>query len=182
MKLLITALTLLCISAGAQAYDPLADDDNNNHNYRPEKEWIEGEVSVPKQFDANDLQSFTLKSGDDGFYYAIERQSLQTGNDGVTRFLVVIRSRRGAVNSSYEGLRCGHREYRVYAYGGGQGLTPTVGTEWTPIPKGSDDYRATLYEDLLCNLQTGKPNPPETVFRAMQQDRLASPFANFGHD
>ncbi len=181
MKALLTAIFCLSVSAVAQAYDPLADDDTN-HYYRPEKEWIEGEASLPKQFDANDLQPFTLKSGGDGFDYAIERRSLQTGSDGVTRFTVVIRSKRGAINSSYEGLRCGHREYRVYAYGSGQGLTPMDATPWTPIPRGSDDYHARLYEDLICNQQTGQPNPPEAAFRAMRQDRLAAPSTIFGHD
>ncbi len=181
MKATLPAILCLCVSAGAYAYDPLADPDDNRY-YPPEKAWTEGEVTPPTQFDANDLQSFTLKSGGDSFDYAIERQSLQTGSDGVTRFLVVIRSKRGAINSSYEGLRCGHRSYRVYAYGSGQGLTPMSGSQWTPIPRGSDDYRATLYEDLICNLQTGHPNPPETVFRAMRQNRLVTPFANFGRD
>lgn len=181
MKSLLALFISLCAVSGAHAYDPLADDDKND--YVPPEAWKETLVKAPKQFDPDDLQPFILKGATDRFNYAIERKSLTTSDDGVTRYLLVIRSEQGAVNSSYEGLRCGHREYKVYAYGSGQGLTPLSGSEWQPIPKGASDYRAVLYEDLICNLQTGQANPPNAVFNAMRsKHQVDTPFISSGRD
>lgn len=182
MKSLLALFLSLCAFSGAHAYDPLAVDEKTGY-VPPEESWKEDAVTVPEQFDPQDLQPFTLKGDSDRFDYAIERKSLHTGVDGVTRFVVVIRSDQGAVNSSYEGLRCGHREYKVYAYGSGQGLTPLHGSEWQPIPRSTDGYRAILYNDLICNLQTGRPNPPDSVFSSMRSSRwVDAPFINSGRD
>ena len=154
----------------AHAYDPLKDKDKIDYT-PPAEEWREASVEIPRTFDPDDLQPFTLKGRKEPFEYAIERKSLYTADDWITRFTVVIRSQSGAINSSYEGLHCGQRTYKVYAYGSGQGLVPMPDPEWQPIPKGASDYRAVLYEDLICNLQNGQPNPPEAVFQAMRDDR-----------
>jgi hypothetical protein len=182
MKALLTHLLCLSAIGAAHAYDPLENQDNVDYA-PPTEAWREVAITLPMAFDPNDLQRFSLRGNNDRFTYAIERKSLHTGDDGVSRFIVVIRSNQGAVNSSYEGLRCGHRAYKVYAYGSGQGLTPLNGTDWQSIPKGASDYRAILYEDLICNLLTGQPNPPDAVFQAMRNDRLVNaPFINSGRD
>jgi hypothetical protein len=177
-KFLIQLLFGFCVIGAVHAYDPLDTEDRTDY-VEPDEQWQEDAVTVPEQYDPDDLQPFTIKDASDRFSYAIERKSLVSGNDGVARFLVVIRSRRGAVNSSYEGLRCGHREYKVYAYGSGQGLIPSPDSEWQPIPKSARDYRATLYEDLICNLTTGAPNPSNAVLQAMRGNRrVDAPFVN----
>ncbi|MEJ2394651.1 MAG: CNP1-like family protein [Candidatus Thiodiazotropha sp.] len=182
MKALYTLILSLGLVAASHAYDPLETDEKIE--YTPTDDaWQEAQVTVPEHFDPDDLQSFTLKGSNDRFEYAIERNSLHTDDDGVSRFLVVIRSSQGAVNSSYEGLRCGYREYKVYAYGSGKGLTPLPGSEWQSIPKASSDYRAILYEDLICNLLTGQANPPDAVFQAMRSNQpVTTPFIHSGRE
>jgi hypothetical protein len=168
--------------ATAQAYDPLGDDDRNDY-VPPEEEWHEIAVDIPETFDPANLQSFAVDDVNHRFEYAIDRGSLKTGDDGVTRFILVIRSDQGAINSSYEGLRCGHREYKVYAYGSGQGLTPITAGDWQTIPRSNRDYRAVLYEDLICSLTTGQANPPAAVFQAMRSERRVDrPFLDHGHE
>jgi hypothetical protein len=134
-------------------------------------------VKLPNPAKQDNLQSFAISSRNDPFEYFIERDSLLTGEDGVTRFLLLIRSNRGAVNSSYEGFRCGKRLHKVYAYGNGEKLTAMPGAEWEELPKGGKDYKTILYEDLICSLLTGNPNPAEAVFHAMQDNRkVDTPF------
>jgi hypothetical protein len=183
MKALFVPLLWLSAVAAVYAYDPLEAEDKNDYT-PPDETWREEAITLPETFDPDDLQRFSLKKGGNGrFTYAIERKSLRTGDDGVSRFIVVIRSNQGAVNSSYEGLRCGHREYKVYAYGSDQGLTPLDSSDWQPISKDTRDYRTVLYEDLICNLQTGKANPPDAVLQAMRHGRLVNtPFINSGRD
>jgi hypothetical protein len=182
IKAMLPLLLWLSAVAVVHAYDPLEVEDSIDYA-PPDDEWREEAITLPERYDPDDLQSFSLRGDNDRLTYAIERKSLRTGDDGVSRFIVVIRSNQGAINSSYEGLRCGHREYRVYAYGSGQGLTPLPGTDWQPIAKGANDYRAILYEDLICNLLTGQANPPHAVFQAMRHDRLVNgPFINSGRN
>ncbi len=181
MKAALFLLLGLAAVTTVNAYDPLEDKDKIEY-VPPEEAWHEAAVDIPQTFDADNLQPFTVKGGNDRFEYAIDRGSLQTGVDGVTRFTVVIQSKQGAVNSSYEGLRCGHREHKVYAYGSDQGLTPSAASDWQTIPRDSSDYRAVLYEDLICNLLSGQPNPPAAIFRAMHAGRrVDSPFFNSGY-
>jgi hypothetical protein len=140
-------------------------------------------VEIPTGFDPEDLQPFSVRGSQDRFAYAIERSSLRSGQDGVVRFLLVIRSEKGAVNSSYEGLRCGHRQSKVYAYGVGSGLSPMPVPQWQEIPKSATGYKVALYEDLLCNLSTGQPNPPDAVFQAMRSGhRVDTPYLPSGPD
>ena len=181
MKPLLTLFLTFSLIGPVQAYDPLAKEEND---YTPSsEEWREHELNIPETFDPDDLQFFTLKGRQDRFEYAIERSTLQAGQDGVVRFLLVIRSASGAVNSSYEGLRCGHRQYKVYAYGSATGLRPLAKPEWQEIPMTSNSYQATLYEDLLCNLSTGLPNPPDAIIQALRSDtQVATPFIPTGVD
>ncbi len=182
MKAVLFLLLGLAAVTPIKAYDPLEDKDKIDY-VPPEEEWREVAIDIPQTFDAENLQLFSVRGGNDRFEYAIDRASLQTAEDGVTRFTVVIRSDRGAVNSSYEGLRCGHREHKVYAYGSGSGLTPLAAVDWQPIPRNTSDYRAVLYEDLICNLNTGQPNSADAVFQAMRSGRrVATPFINDGRD
>lgn len=171
MKKPIGALMLLSLCATLWAYDPLKDETDNS-NYVPQEEWREGEFEVPQTVHSEDLQSFSVDQPDQRFSYFIERSSLKTGDDYVTRYLLVIRSAQGAINSSYEGMRCGYRLYKVYAYGNAEKLSPMPGDEWRAVPRGGRaDYRTRLYDDLLCNLQTGQANPPAVVFKAMRDDQ-----------
>ncbi|MCU7906759.1 MAG: CNP1-like family protein [Candidatus Thiodiazotropha sp. (ex Epidulcina cf. delphinae)] len=173
LKAYLIALIALLLPPAAQARDILMDDPQTEPQWvKPTPAWQEGEVETPERVDPNDLQEFQVDAKGERFRYFIERGSLKTHDDGVTRFALVIRSTSGAVNSSYEGFRCREREYRVYAYGGAERLVPAANSEWLPIPKDeSTDYRAALYDDLLCNLLTGRPNRPAAVIRAMQGNR-----------
>jgi hypothetical protein len=151
--------------------DPLPESEYNE----PLRQWQEGEIRIPRKINPDDLQEFQVAAHNTGFRYFLERGSLRLDNDGAARFTLVIRSHSGAANSSFEGFRCGERLYKVYAYGGRDTLTPAPGMSWQPIPMNeSTDYRAALYDDLLCNLQTGKPNPVEQVIKAMRNNRSVS--------
>lgn len=176
MRYTLLMLLLTLPATGLLAYDPLADKERNDY-VAPVDNWKEMEVQLPDPAKQDNLQSFRISGRNDPFEYFIDRDSLQTGEDRVTRFLLLIRSNRGAVNSSYEGFRCGKRLHKVYAYGDGKKLTAMPGAEWQELPKGGKDYKTILYEDLICNLLTGNANPAHAVFSAMQNDhKIDAPF------
>ena len=181
MKLRAGTLLLLLLPTTAWTYD-LLEDENITDNGQTESVWREDKVEIPANFNAQDLQAFSMNHKDNHFSYYIERASLKTGDDFVTRYVLVIRSSQGTTNSSYEGMRCGHRQFKVYAYGGAGKLTPLSSSDWQSVPKGAGaDYRTRLYDDLICNLQTGLPNPAEEVFNAMGENHDAdTTFLGFG--
>ncbi len=59
----------------------------------------------------------------------IDAASLVAGEGGV-RYTLVARSSTGAENISYEGIRCGARQYRLYALGQRDGTWKRVEGEW----------------------------------------------------
>jgi hypothetical protein len=176
LRTLFPALTLLSFSCALLADNILSDSAQENTHWQPEEPFKEETTELPDKIDLEDLQPFQVTANDPRFQHFIERGSLQTGSDRVTRFTVVIRSKTGVDNTSYEGFRCGERLYKVYAYGSGERLFAVKTPSWQIIPKDqSTNYRAALYDDLICNLLTGKNNPPDAIFRAMGDNRtLAS--------
>lgn len=169
------ALILLLGIAPLQAENILTDDDSDDLLWQPKAPFKEQKTSLPEGIDMDDLQEFEVGANNPRFKYYVERGSLLTGGDKVTRFVVVIRSQSGATNTSYEAFRCGERLHKVYAYGSAEKLFPATETQWQEIPKDeSTDYRAALYDDLICNLLTGMSNPPEAIFRAMGENRTLS--------
>jgi hypothetical protein len=169
------ALMLLYCPSPLLADNILTDDSEDI--YLPPKEPVKEEkTALPEKIDMEDLQAFQVGANDPRFQYYVERGSLRTGGDKVTRFVVVIRSRSGVTNTSFEAFRCGDRQFKVYAYGSDNKFFAVKEPQWQTIPKNElTDYRAALYDDLICNLLTGQSNPPEAVFRAMSENRtLAS--------
>ncbi|MCU7875564.1 MAG: CNP1-like family protein [Candidatus Thiodiazotropha sp. (ex Lucinoma borealis)] len=170
-------LILFLISPVLYADNILTEDIYANPDWQPEVPFKEADVTIPDEINLDDLQEFQVGADQPRFRYYIERGSLKTGTEGVTRFAVVIRSQSGATNSSYEGLRCGEREYKVFAYGSANKLFPAADSDWQTIPKDeSTDYRAALYEDLICNLLTGQTNPSDAIFRTMRDNRSLNNF------
>jgi hypothetical protein len=176
LRTLFPTLILLSNSIALEADNILTDSAREDVHWQPEEPFREETTALPEKIDLEDLQPFQVGVNDPRFQYFIERGSLQSGGDKVTRFTVVIRSQSGVLNTSYEGFRCGERLFKVYAYGSGERLFAVKPPSWQTIPKDQlTDYRAALYDDLICNLLTGKSNPPDAIFRAMGDNRtLAS--------
>jgi hypothetical protein len=66
--------------------------------------------------------------------YGIDPTSVTLGKDGVVRYVVVATSSSGAVNASYEGIRCAAGEFKVYArHTPGSGWTLTRDSPWMPL-------------------------------------------------
>ncbi len=77
-------------------------------------EWKEGTVPAPPDFSSARLASFDVSVHSE-LRYGLIPDSLQVGDDGVVRYVIVAQSRSGAVNVLYEGVRCNTREMRTYA-------------------------------------------------------------------
>jgi hypothetical protein len=118
-----------------------------------EKQFKEIEVALPTYPTEAGLLEFQLRRNSSNRFY-IDRNSISIGPDRVVRFSAVIKSASGAVNTSYEGMRCKNSEYKVYAYGIKNGeWTKARDSQWRRIDRSSADFRFTLYKDYFCDVE-----------------------------
>lgn len=86
--------------------------------------------------------------------YLIDASTLAIGNDGVVRYVLVVRTSGGAVNISFEGINCKERSWKHYATGHGSSTwvrsrASRIG--WRPIEnKPVNRHHAALSRDLFC--------------------------------
>jgi hypothetical protein len=118
-----------------------------------EKAWQEQQVPLPRFPRAQDLIPLRAESGQAGYRYYIDVNSVSLAGDEVMRYTVIIQSPAGASNIIYEGIRCTTQEVKIFAYGTRGGRF-----ERMPEPKWSfyrtDDvmsYRTALVESYVCD-------------------------------
>jgi hypothetical protein len=135
-------------------------------------EWKEGAVPAPPDFSTARLAPFEVSVHSE-LRYGLVPDSLQVGEDGVVRFVIVAQSRSGAVNVLYEGVRCKTREMRTYArWSPNRSPLPSPFTqsdgEWRTVERGDwiglmDGPQArpawTLARIALCEGSTLNGNP-----------------------
>jgi hypothetical protein len=118
-----------------------------------EKDFKEIDVELPAYPGEADLIEFRLRRNSSNRYY-VDSKSISIGPDRVVRYSAVIESQSGALNTSYEGMRCKTSEYKVYAYGIKDGEWSNArGSQWRKIERSSADFRFTLYKDYFCDIE-----------------------------
>jgi len=118
-----------------------------------EKEFKEADVELPAYPTESDLIEFLVRRNSTNRYY-VDPKSISIGPDRVVRYSAVIKSQSGALNTSYEGLRCKTSEFKVYAYGIRSGeWTRARESQWRQVERSSADFRFTLYKDYFCDVE-----------------------------
>lgn len=127
-----------------------------------EPKWQEGEVNLPAFPKEENLLEFYVSELTTNRFF-IDGQSINVGGDGVVRFTLVVKTSGGARNVSFEGIRCGITEYRLYATGRNDGTWAKARTsEWKPIEnKPINRHHASLSRDYFCPSALAIRNPEE---------------------
>jgi hypothetical protein len=114
--------------------------------------WLEQEGELPAYPEKGNLLEVDV--GTEGLQYTIylDKPSLVKGDDGVVRYTVVLVSSTGVWNVTHEGLHCGERTCRRYAYGVDNKWQPLTNSSWSPLSgKGANSYRLVFYEKYICD-------------------------------
>ena len=114
----------------------------------------EQELDVPLPAYPEKKNLMDLKIATDGMQYTVylDKTSLVLGEDGVVRYTVVLVPGSGVWNVSNEGLRCGEKQYRRYAYGIDGRWQPLDASPWRDVRgSGANRYRLILYKHYFCN-------------------------------
>jgi hypothetical protein len=90
------------------------------------------------------------------FKFAIDTQSIQIGNDGITRYMIQIRNPGGGTQTQYEGIRCESFQARLYGTYEANGIwrENALGA-WSAIQNNIPNrYQAALAQGAICNLSS----------------------------
>lgn len=105
-----------------------------------EKTWLELEAQLPDYPKRENFLEYDSGNNTSNKYY-VDEKSIQVGDDGVIRFSLIVESSAGAMNVSFEGIRCQTRERKRYALGQNNGswLESHV-DEWQLMTNSSQFY------------------------------------------
>jgi len=88
-----------------------------DYDYDQEKKgWSEIQAKIPPYPKEADLIPFEAGTATPHRFY-VDRNSISIGEDGVVRYTLVVKAAGGAINVSFEGIRCATRERKMYAIG-----------------------------------------------------------------
>lgn len=116
------------------------------------KQWNEIEVQLPAAPRDENLIPFQVGAIRDT-RFMIDSQSISVGSDEVIRYTLVIISSNGARTISYEGMRCGTEERKVYAFGRADGTwSKPRNDKWQKLQARSGQHNVALFEDYFCKV------------------------------
>jgi hypothetical protein len=146
-------------SAAAQAVDqpgrfvPMSYQDDQE-----EKVWEELEIEPPAFPKQENLREFYVSAVATNKYF-IDASTLAVGDDGIVRYVLVVKTSGGATNVSFEGIHCKEFSWKHFATGGSDGTwtrSRAARSEWRPIEnKPVNRHHAALSNELFCPM--GKP-------------------------
>ncbi|MGE5467674.1 MAG: CNP1-like family protein [Ignavibacteria bacterium] len=115
-----------------------------------EKPWQEAEAKLPDFPKDEDLLEFYVSATTTNRFF-IDGKTIAADPDGVVRFTMVVKTSGGATNISYEGIRCGTSETKLYATGVKGAWVPSRVSAWKPIEnKPMNRQHAALNRDYFC--------------------------------
>jgi hypothetical protein len=93
------------------------------------------------------------------FKFAVDTNSILIGNDGVTRYTVILTSPNGNSQVQYEGIRCDSFQWRLYGTFEGGTWKENPLSSWRAIQDHTPNrYQAALAQGAFCNLNSQEKN------------------------
>ncbi len=157
MRRQIACVLGFCLSVAAFANPRTHDPDDPDAVH-----WQEEIVQLPVFPEEKNLQEFYVSEMTSHRFF-IDGESLKPGKDGVVRYVLVVRTRGGATNITFEGIHCGSQEFKLYASGRQDRTWGEVRSSvWRPIEnKPMNRYHAALSRDLFCPARAPISSPEE---------------------
>jgi hypothetical protein len=89
------------------------------------------------------------------FKFAVDTNSILIGNDGVTRYMVILTSPNGNSQVQYEGIRCDSFQWRLYGTLEGGVWAENPLSSWrTILSNVPNRYQAALAQGAFCNFKS----------------------------
>ena len=154
----LCALAFLA-AAACTAPKPLSEDDLEGKPWEVQRTWL---PPYPKDGSLLSVRVGSTRP----FTFFIDPNSVSVRQDGIVRYTLVARSLSGAVNVSYEGIRCETYQTRTYAFGRSDGTwVQARSQQWTSYSQYQTDQHLVLADDFFCSASGAKT--AEEVVRAI---------------
>ena len=158
----------ILLSALAACARPSPEDIDSKSAFE-NKTWEEQKASLPAFPKTGSLAPIYV--GPTAFEFLVDTTSISVNEDGTTRYTLIARSSSGAMNVSYESIRCKTYERRLYALGrSDRTWSQAWNAKWVPI--GGAQY-ATLADDFFC-AKRGQARAAEDVVDLLKRSRSAA--------
>lgn len=134
-----------------------------------EKPWVEMQANLPAYPRQENLLPFFVSAATDNRFY-IDALSISVDKDAVVRYTLLVKSPEGAVNVTFEGIRCATHEKRIYAFGrADDSWSKARFSKWEPIQYADRNRQHhVLYDDFFC--PSGLVvNSPEDAVNALKR-------------
>lgn len=156
-KLLVIALCSICLPCAAQWKLPEPD-------YGEEKPWVEQETTLPDYPKQENWLPFYASSATDNKFY-IDSKSITVGKDDVVRYTLITQSPNNVLNTTFEGMRCGTAEFKLYAIGHSDGTwAKPKQTNWQRVLyKDRNRHHSALYDNFFCPKKTMVKDAKEAI-------------------
>jgi hypothetical protein len=161
--LTLIALAQFSLSAAAQVLAP-----QYPGGFKPQfdedKPFEEQQASLPAYPVAESLIRIDVGPAT-AFEFFVDPASVSVGKDGVIRYTLVARSSSGAMNVSYEGIRCASGERKLYAFGrADKTWAPARRSDWARISSAQvNRQHATLADEFFCPVRGAVRSDEEAV-------------------
>lgn len=153
------------MNVAAQAFDPAVPSSLRGNNFEEKAPWQELEnIDLPGFPKEENLIEFYVSAVATNKFH-IDASTLSTGEDGVVRYVLVVKTSGGATNVSFEGIQCDQHMWKIYATGGSDGTWKKVRenrSNWRPIEnKPINRHHSVLRHDLFCPMGSAVKTPEE---------------------
>ncbi len=141
-----------------------------------------GEVQVPlPQYPKPENYLPFQVSATTPFAFYVDAKSVSVDTDGVVRYSVIGKSSDGALNISFEGMRCAERQVRVYAVGRSDNTwSEARNPRWEAIRLDARNaQRAVLYSDFFCPGSVGIATADEGVRALKNRGNPRAPLTGY---
>jgi hypothetical protein len=93
------------------------------------------------------------------FKFAVDTNSILIGNDGITRYIVILTSPNGNSQVQYEGIRCDSFQWRLYGTFESGVWKENPLSSWRGIQDHTPNrYQAALAQGAFCNFNSQEKN------------------------
>lgn len=168
---MLLSCLLACLAGKAAGYDG-SENGWTPRAFQAPDPWQELDSELPAYPLEENLVDTGVRPGGSSYRIYVDSKSLTVSEDQIVHYTVVVISEDGIWNVTNEGLHCGNKVYRRYAYGVNGEWQSLGDTPWQPLEGvGINAYRKTFYMHYMC-VPSGPYLQPEQILRKFRSRRM----------